>query len=242
MEGSQLLDDLIDSCKSWLIEHNSNTEPCAAIVARKGRYKLVALENKSADPENYFSLGSDFVALSLSNDVLFIVHAHPDNCIPSEYDISCCNSLKIPYIVFNKYNLEHTIVYPSNYKNLIGREYIFGKQDCFEACRDWYSLHGILLPSRNPEWKDDWWLEGLDYIRDLENWGFKETTSLQYGDLLTFGQDLNNHIGVYIDNDVFYHHAVNRLSCRENMYPFWGSMLKKVYRYEKSNITRAPWR
>lgn len=242
MEVFLLQEDLIDKCKIWLNSHTDTSEPCAAITTQKGKYKLVPLSNSSNDPENFFALGSDYVRLSLNSDILFIVHAHPDNCIPSEYDISCCNTVNIPYIVFNKENLTYSTVYPSNYKNLIGREYTFGTYDCFEACRDWYMYHNIILPARDTEWKDDWWLEGLDYIKDFESWGFKEVTSLQYGDLLVFGQDVYNHIGVYIDNDIFFHHAVNRLSCRESIYPFWGSMLKKVYRYEKSNITRNSWR
>jgi proteasome lid subunit RPN8/RPN11 len=242
MEDSLLQEDLIDKCKAWLIAHKARSEPVAAIVVQKGKAKLVPLQNISEDAENYFTLGNDFVKLSLNSDVLFIVHAHPDNCIASDYDVACCNNINIPYIIFNKQTLEYSTVYPSNYKDLIGREYVFGTSDCFEACRDWYLAHNIPIPSRNIDWEDDWWLKGLDYIINLEEWGFKETTSLQYGDLLIFGQDLNNHIGVYIDKDIFYHHAVNRLSCRENIYPFWGSMLKKVYRYEKSNIIRNAWR
>lgn len=242
MEDFPLPDDLIDKCREWLKNHISTSEPCAAIIIQKGKHKLVPLKNTSTDPENYFSLGPDYVRLSLNSDVLFIVHAHLDNCIASDYDISCCGTMGIPYIIFNKQTLEYSIIYPSNYKNLLGREYRFGVQDCFEACRDWYMAHDVILPSRDAEWRDDWWLEGLDYIKDFENWGFREVNSLQYGDLLVFGQEVYNHIGIYIDSDIFFHHAVNRLSCRESIYPFWGSMLKKVYRYEKSNITRASWR
>jgi proteasome lid subunit RPN8/RPN11 len=242
MEDFPLQEDLIDKCREWLKSHKSTSEPTAAIVVSKGKARLVPLQNVSEDSENYFSLGHDFVRLSLNSDILFIVHAHRDNCTPSEYDKVCCNKINIPYIIFNLTNLDYCTVYPDKYSNLIGREYKFGTSDCFEACRDWYLAHNIPIPSRNLHWEDDWWLKGLDYIINLEEWGFRETPSLRYGDLLVFGQDVNNHIGVYIDKDIFYHHAVNRLSCRENIYPFWGSMLKKVYRYEKSIITRNAWR
>ena len=52
-------------------------------------------------------------------------------------------------------------------------------------------------------------------------------------DVITFCVDAEvaNHCGVFLGNDVFYHHAVNRLSCRENLYPFWVKYIHKVYRY-----------
>jgi proteasome lid subunit RPN8/RPN11 len=242
MEDFPLLDVIIEECKFWLKNFDGTGEPCAVVLLKKGKAKLVPLANVSDDPENYFLFDKQFVSLSLTGDILYTVHAHPDNCIPSDHDIDCCNKVNIPYIIFNAITLDYSIIYPEGYKNLLGRSYKFGTQDCFEACRDWYIAHSIVLPSRDINWIDDWWLKGLNYIEEeISNWPFKEVSSLRYGDLLTFGE-IPNHIGIYIEKDIFFHHAVNRLSCKENIYPFWGSTLKKVYRYEKSDITRVSWR
>jgi cell wall-associated NlpC family hydrolase len=50
--------------------------------------------------------------------------------------------------------------------------------------------------------------------------------------IFTMGANVPNHCGVYTGNDIFFHHAVNRLSCRENLYPLWKKYLTGIYRYE----------
>ena len=243
MAVSQLQENLD---KQIVTSFTPGIESCGFIVVSKGKAKYVPSENKSATPEDSFVIDPKLYAYySLHTDILYIVHTHPDNCVPSEHDLSACNALGIPYVIYNEQTLKHSITYPKNYRFLLGREYVFGEKDCFEAARDWYIMHGIYAPKRSQHWKDDWWLEGYDYIKEeVKNWPFKKVNDLQYGDLLTFsiGHDKENHLAVYLDKDQMYHHAVNRLSCRENMYPFWGKNLRNIYRYEKGNITRASWR
>lgn len=243
MVDSQLPSDIINKCKIWLKTCIDSVEPCAAVHLRKGKATLVPLQNVSTDPENYFLTGSDYSRLNLTGEILYIVHAHPDNCTPSTYDIAACNALNIPYIIFNKLNLEHSTIYPSSYKTLSGKPYEFGVNDCFEACRNWYLAHGIPIPPRK-NWIDDWWLQGHDYIKYVaQEWPFVETSSLEYGNLITFAveHEKENHMGVYLENDCFFHHVEHRLSCKENLYPFWGKHIKKVYKYEGSIIKRLYW-
>jgi proteasome lid subunit RPN8/RPN11 len=241
MVDSQVPNDIISKCIQWLKTCKDSKEPCAAVQVRKGKSYLVPLENVSTDPENYFLTGQDYSRLSLTGEILYIVHAHPDNCIPSKYDIAACNAINIPYIVFDRKTLEHTLIVPSTYKTLSGIEYKFGVNDCFEACRNWYLAHGIPISPRK-NWIDDWWLQGHDYIKHVtKDWPFVETTSLEYGNLITFAveHEKENHMGVYLENDCFFHHAEHRLSCKENLYPFWGRHIKKVYKYEGSFTKRV---
>ena len=58
-------------------------------------------------------------------------------------------------------------------------------------------------------------------------------SSLSYNEWMDFKVEAerNNHCGVYLGNDIFYHHAVKRLSCRESLYPFWQKWLVGAYRY-----------
>lgn len=238
---------LPESLDKEIVRHfNPKIESCGFIIVTKGKLKYIPSENKADNPKDYFVLDPKLYAhYSLVSDILYIVHTHPDNCTPSEYDLGICNELGIPYVVYNQSTLEHSITYPQNYKFLLGRSYEFGVQDCFEAARDWYFYHGVYAPKRSEHWKDDWWLSDYNYIQDeVKNWPFKKVNTLKYGDLLTFAveHEKENHLAVYIEKDMIYHHAVNRLSCRENMYPFWGRYLRNIYRYEKSSITRASWR
>jgi len=240
MEDFQPLKDIIGKSREWLKSITYDKEPCAVAHLKKGRVYIVPLENTSTDPENYFLLDKDYVKLTLTGEILYVIHAHPDNCCPSEYDIAACNSINIPYIVFNYQTLEYTVITPTDYTTLSGVPYEFGVTDCFETARNWYLVHGVPIPPRK-EWIDDWWLEGHDYIKYVEQeWPFKETKSLEYGNLITFAVDheKENHLGVYLGKDCFFHHAVDRLSCKENLYPFWGKFIKKVYKYERSSIKR----
>ena len=70
----------------------------------------------------------------------------------------------------------------------------------------------------------------------MQEWGFKkiDTEELTKNDIVTFSirSDVPNHCGVFLGNDIFYHHAENRLSCRENLYPFWVTYLDRAYRYD----------
>ncbi|NDD83001.1 hypothetical protein EBZ38_01785 [bacterium] len=246
MVDSPPLEGILDNIKSWLKTYNDPAEPCGIIYLKKGKLTFIPIKNVSSSKEDNFELDhKEFTKYSLTGDILYIFHAHLNNCIPSEYDIVACNSIKIPYIIFNRDSLEYTIVQPDNYKGLLGREYVFGKKDCFEAARDWYLRHDVLLEPRHEEWVDDWWLKGYTYIEDeLSKLPFKKVDIPEYGDLLTFAVNhkVCNHLGVYLENDLIFHHAHNRLSCRENIYPFWGEFIKGIYRYEKYNIRRVYWR
>ena len=118
---------------------------------------------------------------------------------------------------------------------LYGRDYEFGLNDCFSAARDYYIAQGLSIPSR-PLFEDDWWEKGLNYFTDdyIATWGFKRVEgNMQKDDLLIFTirANVGNHCGVYLGEDLFYHHAENRLSCRENLYPFWKKYITGVYRY-----------
>jgi len=117
---------------------------------------------------------------------------------------------------------------------LIGREYQFGVTDCFEAMRDYLAEQSINIPPRIP-FEDNWWDNSLDYFTEenIKNWNHIKVDSPQKNDVLIFKvqADVPDHCGVYLGNDVFFHHAENRLSCREHLYPFWGQYIVGIYRY-----------
>ena len=56
------------------------------------------------------------------------------------------------------------------------------------------------------------------------------------GDVVIFKirSHIPNHCGVYLEDDIFMHHAENRLSCRESLYPFWIRNISRYARYAKS--------
>lgn len=241
MEGSQLPDDIISSIK----EHSHREFPkeaCGVIVIYKGKPKYITCTNISVELDNFIIDPTEYA--SVADNVYIIVHSHTTGNEPSEHDIQILNKLRIPYLIYYLEFDTYKIYYPNSYNKLIGRTYSFGNQDCFEAARDWYLAHDIIVPHRR-KWVDNWWEREYNYIKDdIAQWPLKQVKNPRYGDILTFKvqNSIENHLGVYLGDDMFYHHAVNRLSCVENIYPFWAEFLESIYRYDGSAITRRSWR
>ena len=211
-------------------------EACGVIGIIKGKRQWFPCENLAQGTENFVLSSKDYLNIKSKADILGIVHSHPDaSNKASEHDIDCCNALGIPYYIFSYPDMELNIVEPKKRAYpLIGREYEFGIKDCFEAMRDWLEKENIYIPPREP-FEDDWWNNDLDYFTEenIKNWNHKKVDSHEKNDVLIFKirEKVANHCGVYLGNDIFFHHAENRLSCRENLYPFWIQHLVGIYRY-----------
>lgn len=212
-------------------------EGCGLIAVVSGEKKWFPCRNVAENDEDFVISSEDWIKVRQKADIIAVVHNHPDaSNEPSTHDINGCNAMGIPYYIFSYPGMDLNIVKPKKvFHPLIGREYKFGVTDCFEAMRDWLAEEGINVPVRG-SFEDDWWEKGLDYFNDevLGQWGFRRVEEAQKNDILIFNvnSEVGNHCGVYLGDDVFYHHAVNRLSCRESLYPFWGQHLMSIYRHE----------
>lgn len=211
-------------------------EACGVIGIVKGKKKWFPCRNIAESDEDFVMSSEDWFDIKKKADIFAIVHNHINSSNePSQSDINNCNALGIPYYIFSYPELELNILEPKEIFNpLIGREYIFGSSDCFEAMRDWLASENIQIPAREP-FEDDWWEKGIDYFTEenIKNWNHIKVDSPQKNDVLIFAVDssVGNHCGVYLENDIFFHHAENRLSCRESLYPFWAKHIIGIYRY-----------
>ena len=219
------------------VEAEYPREACGILAVVKGRVRWFPTNNVAKDEDDFVIDSKQYFAISRSSDIVGIVHSHPDSdCVPSESDIAHCNALGVPYYILSYPEVELSVTNPTNYdKPLMGREYKFGVSDCFEAMRDYYSIKlGIDIPPRIL-FEDDWWLKGLDYFSEeyVKTWGFNKVDEVQKGDLLIFGvnSEVGNHCGVYLGNEIIYHHSENRLSCRDSIHPFWAQQIIGVYRH-----------
>lgn len=220
------------------LESEYPREGCGILAIVKGKLNWYPCTNVAKDNNDFIIDSTQYMKLNRTTDIIGIIHSHPDRSPePSINDINNCNALGIPYYIFSFPQMEMVKVEPiKNLKPLIGREYIFGSQDCFEASKDYYKEYcGINLRSRDA-FENYWWERGLDYFNEqfLRDWGFQKLDNLpQKYDLLLFtiNSPVANHCGVTLENNVFFHHASNRLSCRENLNSFWMKHLTGVYRY-----------
>lgn len=213
-------------------------EGCGVLAVSKGKMKWIPITNIAKDTDDFVFDSMEYFKVKRTHDIAGIVHSHPDaSCEPSTMDVNNCNNLGIPYYIFSYPNMDMHLLQPvKNYYPLIGREYKFGVQDCFELARDYYLEEtSFIIPPREP-FEDDWWLKDLNYFTEeyIKSWNFSKVQDPQKNDLLIFSvtSKIGNHCGVYLGNDVFFHHATQRLSCRENLYPFWVKHLTGIYRYE----------
>ncbi len=214
-------------------------EACGLLTVVKGKKNWVPCTNIAEDGDSFIFDSKEYLKVSRTSDIIGIVHSHPDTtCEPSITDIKYCNALGIPYYIFSYPDMDLEIVSPeTNVTDLYGRQYEFGVTDCFEAMRDYLAEQKINIPPR-ALFEDDWWEKGLDYFTDeiIAEWGHSPVplNEIVENDVLIFKvqEETNNHCGVYIGNECFYHHAVNRLSCRESLYPLWHKYLVGAYRYD----------
>ena len=219
-------------------------EGCGVIAVVKGKKRWFPCTNIAEDDEDFVIDSDEFLKLQRTTDIVGIVHSHPDaSSEPTEGDKKYCNALGIKYYIFSYPDMDLTVLEPENTTtDLFGREYEFGVRDCFEALRDYLAAQSIKIPAR-AMFQDNWWKKGLDYFTEetIANWGHKPVSlqELQPNDVLIFKVDseVNNHCGVYVGNDILYHHAIGRLSCRESIYPLWHKYLIGAYRYDANNTS-----
>lgn len=214
-------------------------EGCGLLAVVKGEMQWFPCTNVAENEDDFVIDSKQFIEISHRADIVATVHSHPDgSCEPSESDIKYCDATGLIYYIFSYPGMDLHIQKPTKKdKPLYGREYEFGVNDCFEAMRDYLASKNIVIPSR-ALFEDDWWEKGIDYFTDeiIKTYGYVkvEDGTMKENDVLIFTiqSRVGNHCGVYLGDDIFYHHAEHRLSCRENLYPFWMKHITGVYRYD----------
>mgnify|MGYP003115042671 CR=1 FL=1 len=196
-------------------------EGCGLLVNKRGKLKWVYCDNVAEGEEEFKIDPKQYVAARLSGDIYAVVHSHPDySCEPSGADIKASDILGIPYFIISLPSLE-TYLYEPEYNSapLLGREYDFKTANCWSLVKDYY-LQKLNIELPTIDWEDDWWEKGLNYFEDMiEPFGFYEVDQVQEHDVILFKiqAPVESHCGVYLQEDIFMHHAENRLSCRESL-------------------------
>ena len=210
-------------------------EGCGLLVNKRGKSTWIPCENIAEDrKENFVISSTDYIKASLSGDLIAVVHSHPDGSAElSEHDKKTSNFLGVPYIVYSLPEVEKTVYTPEYNRNpFVGREYSFGENDCYSLVRDYYR-EKLDINLATTIFEDDWWEKGFNYFDDLfEPFGFEKVDTLQENDVIVFRMmaQVPNHCGVYLGEDLFLHHAVNRLSCRESINSVWRKYIVGYYR------------
>ena len=120
-----------------------------------------------------------------------------------------------------------------NYRALIGRQWEYGKFDCFTLVRDWFGLQGIELPDfARP---DD--LETCDsiFLQQMPVHGFRQVdyNSRKPGDVLIMrlGTATPMHAAILLPDERILHQRQDSLSAVEPFGRYYVSRVAAVFRY-----------
>ena len=120
-----------------------------------------------------------------------------------------------------------------NYQTLIGRQWEYGKFDCFTLIRDWFGLQGIQLPDF--ERPND--LQNCEsiFLKQALAIGFKQVSysKRRPGDVLimNLGTATPMHAAVLLPNERILHQRQDSLSAVEPLRRYYVSSVAAVFWY-----------
>lgn len=211
-------------------------ESVGLVAIVKGKEKYWPCKNIALDPTLHFIIDpDDYMQCEEENEVMGVVHSHPKGEPPSQPDLDSCEYIDLPFYICDPVKKTWHDFKPSGYKPnpLIGRNWVWGVQDCWTLVDDWFRIEkGIKFktwprPKTLKEFMNKPYFE-----RVLTESGFielKDDEELQYGDVLLVNDNLD-HVALYINNQEILSHSIRQLSCRE------------LYDEHRINLTRKRFR
>ncbi|MNN39082.1 NlpC/P60 family protein [compost metagenome] len=164
--------------------------------------------NTASDPGEEFRIApEECAAAEDQGEVIGIVHSHPDaTSRPSPRDLAMCEATALPWHILSWPEGDLRTITPSGSTPLLGRPFVHGAWDCWQACADWYQREwGLEFPVYARE--DGWWEQAAGpslYEQAYEAAGFYQVDRPQRGDMIVMevGRTAHpNHAGIYLGTD-----------------------------------------
>jgi cell wall-associated NlpC family hydrolase len=211
-------------------------EACGLVLTRDGREVFQPVHNAALDPYREFRIPAEILSEAYDSGLTLILHSHPMGpATPSLADRVACERTGVPWVILGLPGGDLARVDPDGFKApLLGRPYVYGLLDCWALVRDYYAQTlGIDLPDfprpADPDhWDRDWFAELAD------EGGFRVVEEPRLHDLILMGiqAPFPNHLGIYLGDQVFLHHRVDRLSGRELYGGLWLKATRRFYRHK----------
>ena len=213
-------------------------EVCGLIAG--GKY--IPCKNLHSFPSSNFAIDAKaYAKAEKKGEIEGIFHSHPGFIGGfSRHDIEACKTSNLPWLVLAVGLNEWHEMSPYGDAPYIGRPWLYGMYDCYGVFRDFYKNEfGIVLDDfdrgQEFEWSSPEWRM---FEKNVTDQGFVEIGNLEKkGDmiLMQLQCDFVNHIGVLArpNENVFYHHLLDRLS-EENVYGgYWEKCTKRLMRHKE---------
>ncbi|WP_375263923.1 NlpC/P60 family protein [Palleronia sp.] len=133
----------------------------------------------------------------------------------------------------------------ARYEHLLGRPFIYGRQDCYSIVRDFFAdNHNLVLP--NYARPNEFWKHGMDMYRDryVKN-GFEvlhcHPSEYQEGDvfLMAITSQVANHAAVLVEGGKVLHHMWGRLSAVEPYRDLYRNTTVAVLRHRDVVVEKS---
>lgn len=232
------------------IAKKSYPNECCGFVIKSGKNQIVyPTENIHENKKDHFKI--DPLKLDEARElgtILCVYHSHTNGNIKlSLNDLWGSDVSRIPIFLVSKHQDELYYDYydPNKINPYLGRNWDWGRDDCYSLVRDWYEkeLNIILSPFRRYETEQI----DLNWDRFQENFrkeGFEQVIegvpnkneSIKKNDIImmAIGSNNVNHIAVYINevNNLILHHLKDRLSEYHYYDGWWREVTRCVVRHK----------
>lgn len=240
-----MITDLLASQIKSYCESNKKVESCGLVVESSSGMFFYPSENVHEKPEDNFMISPEAeIIASTYGNVVAVVHSHVSD---SHLKTLSVNDRICQYKDGREWWLYvdgEIKIFPKQRK-LKGREFIEGKQDCYDSMKDFYFLCGVDLGEysqeqgyRIPGWHER---EGATspFIDFFESEGFYSGIKLediQPGDVIVslLGSTVGNHCSVYVGDNEIFHHLPRKLSFIEFLRPYFTRYKDSIWRHKES--------
>jgi proteasome lid subunit RPN8/RPN11 len=214
-------------------------EEICGFLTNKG---LMPIENTSSEPLHFAAIDPKSYALAEEEGIIFLYHSHAKEPNFSKLDVDACKKLNIPFVLYCVESDKFTIANP-NGGDYIGRDWVYGINDCFALIRDWYRQErGVILDDFarcevGETRREDWNV----FCESFEGQGFTRLSAngikFQAGDvlLMQIAAPNPNHLGLIFDSEKqeFMHHCLDRQSSIEPLGNFSERHTVGILRYAR---------
>tara|TARA_Y100000592_G_scaffold51777_1_gene81801 strand:+ start:871 stop:1587 length:717 start_codon:yes stop_codon:yes gene_type:complete len=222
-------------------EKEAPKEACGLLAVIKGQEKFWPCKNIAEGQHEFFALDPEDWAdcEDQGGEILGVIHSHPEGSSePSDGDKASCENIGYPYFIYSVNHKSWNEIKPSGWKapSLIGRTWIWGKQDCWNLITDYFlEKKQINLKHWERPKSIKYFCENPYFEKVLKGSGFIEVNKnkIQKNDVLLMQGSYKklSHVALYLGNQLILHHEIKKLSCKELYDLEYIQATKKVYRY-----------